>query len=199
MTATRRRGAALEDAILEAGWQQLVKVGYPGFTFEAVAERASTGKAVLYRRWPDKEALLVAVLAHQGFRPPDEVPDTGSLRGDVLGLLRSANRNGGSAAALFSTLLSAYFNNEIKLTPSQLRSQLFGDQSRALDQVIQRAVGRGELPPEGLPARVVTLPSDLLRHELLMNLSRVPDETIVDIVDIVFLPLATRPPRKASG
>ncbi len=199
MAATRRRGATLEAAILDAGWQQLVEKGYPGFTFEAIAERAKTGKAVLYRRWPDKEALLLAVLAHQGFGAAAEIPDTGSLREDVLTLLRSANRSGERAAALFSTILSAYFNDELTLTPARLRAQLFGDHSRALTQVVQHAVDRGELPPEGLPARIVTLPSDLIRHELIMNLSRVPDETIVDIVDTVFLPLVADHRREAPG
>lgn len=199
MTATRRRGATLEDAILDAGWGQLIDKGYPGFTFEAIAERAKTGKAALYRRWPDKEALLLAVLAHQGFAPPAEIPDTGSLREDVLTLMRSANRRGEHAAALFSSILSAYFDNEITLTPAQLRTQLFGDQSRALTQVVQHAVSRGDLPPEGLPPQIVRLPSDLLRHELIMTLSRVPDETIVDIVDNVFLPLATDPRRTSRG
>jgi len=199
MTETRRRGAALEKAILDAGWDQLIEKGYPGFTFEAIVERAKTGKAVLYRRWPDKEALLLAVLAHQGFGTPAEVPDTGSLREDVLALLRSANRRGEHAAALFSSILSAYFNNQITFTPAQLRTQLFGDQSRSLTQVIQHAISRGELPPEGLPPQIVTLPADLLRHELIMNLRRVPDETIVSIVDTVFLPLATDPRRRALG
>jgi AcrR family transcriptional regulator len=199
MTATRRRGATLEDAILDAGWGQLIDKGYPGFTFEAIAERAKTGKAALYRRWPDKEALFLAVLAHQGFAPPAEIPDTGSLREDVLTLLRSANRRGEHAAALFSSILSAYFDNEITLTPAQLRTQLFGDQSRALTQVVQHAVSRGDLPPEGLPPQIVRLPSDLLRHELIMNLSRVPEETIVGIVDTVFLPLATDPRRTSRG
>ena len=192
MAATRRRGAALEAAILDAGWDQLIEEGYPGFTFEAIAERAKTGKAVLYRRWSDKQALLLAVLAHRGFSAPAEIPDTGSLREDVLTLLRAANQRGERAAALFSTILSAYFNDELTLTPARLRAQLFGDQSRALTQVVQHAVNRGELPPEGIPPRIARLPADLLRHELIMNLSRVPEETIVDIVDTVFLPLVDR-------
>jgi hypothetical protein len=41
----------------------------------------------------------------------------------------------------------------------------------------------------------VSLPSDLLRHEVIMNLSRVPEETIVDIV---FLPLATQRSTRGS-
>ncbi|MDQ1307171.1 MAG: hypothetical protein QG671_3003 [Actinomycetota bacterium] len=199
MTATRRRGAALEDAILDAGWEQLIEMGYPGFTFEAIAERAKTGKAALYRRWPDKESLLLAILAHHDFTAPAEIPDTGSLREDILTLLRSVNRRGEHAAALFSTILSAYFDNEITLTPAQLRTQLFGNQSRALTEIVQHAISRGELPPEGLPPHIVSLASDLLRHELIMNLSRVSEETIITVVDTVFLPLATDPRRRKRG
>jgi len=197
MTATRRRGAVLEGAILDAGWEHLLAEGYDGFTFEAVAERAKTGKTALYRRWPDKEALLLAVLANQGFGVPVEVPDTGSLREDVLTLLRSANRAGDSAAGLFSTILGAHFD-ETETTPAQLRARLLGDGSRAMTEVVQHAIERGELTGE-LPPRVLVLPGDLLRHELIMSLSRVPDETIVDIVDTVFLPLATQPRGRAVG
>jgi len=197
MTATRRRGAALEEAILDAGWEQLVEGGYQGFTFEAVAERAKTGKTALYRRWPDKGALLLAVIARRGFGAPVEIPDTGSLREDVLTLLRSANRLGDSGAALFSTILGAYYD-ETETTPAQLRAQLLGNGSLAMTEVVQRAIERGELTAD-LPPRVLALPGDLVRHELMMNLSRVPDETIVDIVDTVFLPLATQPRGRALG
>jgi AcrR family transcriptional regulator len=197
MTATRRRGAALEGAILDAGWEQLLAEGYAGFTFEAIAERAKTGKAVLYRRWPDKESLLLAVIAHWGLVSPVEIPDTGSLREDVIAMLVSANRLGDSAAALFSTILGGYFE-ETETTFAQLRTRLLGDRSPAMTQVIQRAVERGELPATPQP-RVVALPYDLFRHELIINLGRVPEATIIDIVDTVFLPLATQPPRKATS
>ena len=59
-------------------------------------------------------------------------------------------------------------------------------------EVVRHALERGELTA-ALPPRVESLPGDLLRHEFLMTLGRVPDETIVDIVDTVFLPLATLP------
>jgi len=198
MTETRRRGAELEVAILDAGWEQLVEGGYDGFTFEAVADRAGTGKAVLYRRWPDKEALLLAVLAHWLAETPVEVPDTGSLRGDVLALLRSLNgRLGDSGAALFSTILGAYFH-ETETTPAQLRAQVLGDRTQSMTEIVGRAIERGELSG-ALSARVMGVPIDLLRHEFLMNLRRVPDGTLVDIVDSVFLPLATDPRRGALG
>lgn len=190
MPGTRRRGTVLEDAILEAGWDQLLAAGYAGLTFEAVAERSRTGKAAVYRRWPDKESLMLAVLARHGFGRLPEVPDTGSLREDTLALLRAANRFGDSAPALLSTVLGAYFD-ETRTTPAQLRHRLLGEGDLAMNLVVGRAVERGEVP-DALPPFIVGLPFSLFRQELFMNLSRVPEERILEIVDLAFLPLAHR-------
>ncbi len=189
MTSTRRRGAALEEAILEAGWEQLVEQGYAGFTFEAVAERARTSKAVLYRRWPDKETLMLAVLGHSEVGKPTQIPNTGSLREDVIALLRAANAKiGDLMPALFSTILGAYFN-ETRTTLAELRATFLGSRAAAMEQIVQQAIDRGEIPPDGLAPRIVTLPFDLIRHELFMNLHPASEATIIDIVDTVFLPL----------
>ena len=69
--ASRRRGQALEDAILDAAWDVLETGGWSGFTFGAVAERAHSSKPVLYRRWRTREELLA------GHDPP---PRRGSPR-----------------------------------------------------------------------------------------------------------------------
>ena len=58
----RRRGAALEDAILAAAYVELATVGYGAFSVEAVAARARTGKASIYRRWPTKQELVLDAL-----------------------------------------------------------------------------------------------------------------------------------------
>ncbi|RYY09760.1 MAG: TetR/AcrR family transcriptional regulator, partial [Alphaproteobacteria bacterium] len=63
-TATRRRGAALEDAILAAAWIELQNSGYTNFTYEAVARRAETSRPVLYRRWQTKLELALAAIRH---------------------------------------------------------------------------------------------------------------------------------------
>ena len=61
-------------------------------------------------------------------------------------------------------------------------------------QVLDRAVARGEADPAKLTPRVVAVPFDLFRQELLMTLKAVPDEVAEGIVDEVFLPLVlTRP------
>ena len=127
---------------------------------------------------------------------PREVPDTGELRGDVLALLRSANRLGDGAAAVLSTIFGSLFD-DTGATPAQLRTRLLGDRELAMPRLVARAVDRGEISTTP-PDRVVNLPFDLFRHELIMNLGTVPDEAIVDIVDTVFLPLVTGPTVAAS-
>lgn len=186
---TRRRGTELETAILDAGWKQLLEGGYLGFTFEAIAERAETGKAAVYRRWPDKEALLLAVLSHSYLGMPSEITDTGSLRGDVIARLRSANhRLGGSAAAVLSTMLGTYFDGTAS-APAELRTRVLGDRAATMETIVERAIARGELEA-ALPPRVLALPFDLFRHEMVMGLGQVDDSTVDEIVDTVFLPLA---------
>jgi AcrR family transcriptional regulator len=187
--ATRRRGAALEAAILDAAWNVLVTDGWNGFTFAGVAERVHSSKPVLYRRWRTREELLRATLRRRGEILPREVPDTGSLRGDTVALLTDVNQLRSSFAAILSMRLSAQFQ-ELGLSPAELRRELVGDRESAMDVIVARAIARGELGPKTPPARVVSLPVDLLRHELLMTLEPVAPEAITQIVDDVFLPLA---------
>ena len=55
---TRRRGAMLERAILDAAWIELTQVGWSGFTIEGVAERSGAAKSVIYRRWRNRTDLI---------------------------------------------------------------------------------------------------------------------------------------------
>src|ERR1700761_9287244 len=192
--ATRRRGSALEEAILDAAWDVLETDGWNGFTFAGVAERVHSSKPVLYRRWRTREELLRATLRRRGEITPAEAPDTGSLRGDVIAKLTEINQLRSSMAAVMSMMLSAQFQ-ELGMSPAQLRRELIGDRESMMDVVVARAMDRGELGPKTPPARVLSLPLDLLRHELLMNLEPVAPATIVSIVDDAFLPLA----RLSSG
>src|ERR1700683_561900 len=83
----RRRGEELEAALLEAAWAELVEVGFARLTMESVAARAKTGVAVLYRRWPRKDDLVLDAIQHYAATHPVDVPDTGNLRGDMIAML----------------------------------------------------------------------------------------------------------------
>jgi AcrR family transcriptional regulator len=193
----RRRGAALESAILDAGWEQLLDAGYERFTIDAVAERSSTARSVLYRRWPSRLDLLEAVIRHRGQADAIPTPDTGSLRGDVLALLTDFNDRRSRIIGLIAARLGAYYD-EVDGSPREVREWFVPDGPSAMDVIVERAVARGELtaPP---PARIVALPADLVRHEMFMTMAAASPETIVEIVDDVFLPLATAFGRQSPG
>ncbi|GGX69683.1 TetR/AcrR family transcriptional regulator [Streptomyces minutiscleroticus] len=190
-TAKRRRGAALEGALLDAAWDELTERGYESLSLESVAERACTSKPVLYRRWPSKADLVRAALLHVVQRDPIAVPDTGTLRDDVISLLRQVNeRRVGLASALVAQLADLYRATGTSI--GDLRVALTAGQRSAMEEIVERAVERGEVDPARLTPRVIRLPEDLFRHELLMTSRAVPDADVVEIVDTIFLPLVTR-------
>src|SRR5438270_12477802 len=85
---TRRRGDALLQAIYDAVLEELAATGDGAMSIERVAERARTGKASIYRRWPSRFELVVDALEHTLPSLTEETPDTGTVRGDLLVLLR---------------------------------------------------------------------------------------------------------------
>lgn len=104
-------------------------------------------------------------------------------------MLRALNVQGDEIAGFLSIVLGAHFKDDMTITPARLQVRLLGDQSRSMTRIVDLAIARGELPGGPLPSRLLSLPGDLMRYELIMRLGRVPDEAIVDIVDTVFMPL----------
>ncbi|HEY0246831.1 MAG TPA: TetR/AcrR family transcriptional regulator [Gryllotalpicola sp.] len=185
----RRRGPELEAALLEAAWDELVEVGFAKLTMESVAARASTGIAVLYRRWANKAELVLAAIDHYRSTHPVELPDTGTLRGDLLAVLTGM----GEARADFFAVAAGAFS-ELRagtgLTPTQMRDRVMGEQRLArVRSIYQRAHDRGEIDLHRIPAAVLALPFDLVRHDLLMDLGPVSPARIRSIVDELVLPL----------
>ena len=187
---TRRRGAALEDAILDAAWEQLTAEGYEHFTIDTVAARAQTSKPVLYRRWKTRDDLLRATVRHRGAADLPPSPDTGTLRGDLLSLLTHANTTRNPMAALVSSMLGSYYN-QTGPTPAELRDAFLSQRGSVVEQVINRAVERGEIDPARLTPRIIDLPFALFRNEMMMTLKTVPDHVLRQIVDDIFIPLVT--------
>ncbi|MFD4365928.1 TetR/AcrR family transcriptional regulator [Rhodococcus sp. NPDC058521] len=190
--AERRRGAALEDALLDAAWAELTETGYANLTMEAVAARAHTSRPVIYRRWSDKADLLRAAMQHilERHRPP--VPDTGSLRGDILALMHEINRTRVGLMTAMSVQVAEYYE-ATGTSPSDLRKLLATEQPGALDIIFDRAARRGEFDPARVTNRIRSLPFDLLRQEMLMHRQAATDATISEIVDTIFLPLTRTP------
>jgi AcrR family transcriptional regulator len=182
---TRRRGAVLEDAILDAAWDELAAVGHAQVTMAGIAARAGTNKAALYRRWPNRTELLSAAIDRRVV-PLDAPPaDTGSLRGDVIAVLQAVNRRSHAAQAVPDPggELTAY-----------LRHRAAAEGFEQMDLVLRRARQRREAGPGRVSAQVTRLPVNVLHSELCLSTAPVPDQTITEIVDELFVPLAAGHP-----
>lgn len=135
--------SALRDALLE----ELAATGYGRLSIEAVARRAGVAKTAIYRRWPSKlEMVLEVVTAIAGQRL--DLPDTGSLRGDLELAMRgmaAALRHPLASQIIPDLLAEAARNPDIGAT---LQNTLAETGRTVGGQVVERAIGRGELPPD---------------------------------------------------
>ncbi|PRX09100.1 UNVERIFIED_ORG: TetR family transcriptional regulator [Martelella mediterranea] len=184
----RRRGEALEAAILEAAWDALMEAGYAALTMEVVARRAGTSRPVLYRRWPNVAELTVAAMRHHLAANPLEIPDTGNLRDDVIGLMRHIVERRTRMGSLISVELSGFFR-ETNSSPAKLKTQIVSREQHVMEILLSRAIARGEIEDRVIRPRVISLPVDLLRNEMMMTLEPASDQSIAEITDEIFLPL----------
>jgi AcrR family transcriptional regulator len=180
----RRRGAALEGAILDAAWRELAHGGYARLTFEGVAKLAGTSKPVLYRRWDSRARLAAAAIARHTRLNPLIVPDLGNLRDELCLLLRKfADR-----APPKQMRLMFEMGQDLESERFGFSDSIFGKDD-SLAGILARAVARGEIDAGQLSPRIMRLPSSLVLFEIIVTLDTLTDTAIVEIVDDIFLPL----------
>jgi AcrR family transcriptional regulator len=185
---TRRRGADLEEALLTAAWDELIEVGYENLTLESVAARARTSRPVIARRWNNRRDLVVAAVGHWAEHNRLPVPDSGTLRGDLLAYLEEKSVQRAELMAVFGVRLAA-FVAENRDAARQLGELI--TQSQGLDDIWQRAADRGEVNLNALTPRLRTLPFDLVGAELARTHQALPRTAIEEILDTIVLPLVT--------
>ncbi|KIF67108.1 TetR family transcriptional regulator [Streptomyces sp. AcH 505] len=201
MTPPRRRyGAELETALLAAAWDELSETGYARLTMESVAVRARTSEPVLYRRWSNKDELVLAVFERHRKDNPITVADTGALRTDLLDYLTAASQALAGFLAIATAATFSGFLADSGLTPAQIRTKIMDPEALIRVRTIyQRAKDRGELDLTHIPPAVQDLPFDLIRHDLLMHLEPPSPARIRAIVDDITLPLLQQGPISYQG
>jgi Tetracyclin repressor-like, C-terminal domain len=152
--------------------------------------------AVLYRRWSRKDDLVIAAIGHYGKTHPVSIPDTGSLRGDLIALMRNASDGRQSLTAVASAVFSG-LQADFGMTPVEVRERIMGDRPFWSNEIFRRAHERGEIDLDKIAPAVLAMPFDLMRHDLLLTLKPLPEKRILEITDDLFLPLVTvcRPDR----
>jgi AcrR family transcriptional regulator len=191
----RRRGEVLDTAILEATLAELAEVGYARLAMGRIAARAHTSKASVYKRWPNRAELVVAALQHGLPAEPDPVPDTGSLREDVLALLR---RGAGLLDGLFGEAVRGLMVETLTdpERTARMRADMFTSRDNLMREILERAAARGDIPVTAITPRRIRFAPVLVDHHFLIYGAPIPDDVLRGIVDDLLLPLLTSP---ASG
>ena len=190
----RPRDSGVDTAIRSAVMELLGEGGYGHLTMEQVAARARVSKDSLYRRFPDKLALVTDALAHRAHAVP-EVPDTGSLPGDMRAFLRALLASRGAAQRALAGVSS-----EIAVNP-ELRAAwhrgLGGMLTGCVRQIVTRAAARGELPPDADIDLLSQLPLSLLQNWRLEHGGQPGDEVADRVVRQFYTPAL--PPRAGEA
>jgi AcrR family transcriptional regulator len=187
-----------EREILAATLAVLAEVGYDRLTMDAVAARSRSSKATLYRRWNGKGSLVVDAMVST--KQAADVPDTGTLRGDLItsfcgvdGLTTRDNSSG------FASVITALCQDEEFATA--FRRDVIGPKLARSRLIFERARDRGELRPGVDLDLVAPALAGIVLHRMHVLGTPPDEETVLAVIDQIILPavLAARPAEASLG
>jgi AcrR family transcriptional regulator len=176
--------ADVTEAIRQAFFSELAESGYGRLSIEAVARRATVGKPAIYRRWRSKQDMAVALISEVAWAHLD-MPDTGTLRGDVIAFLRAeyAVLTDPLAKAIIPDLLSEA-NRNPDLAAALLRTVREPRRTRA-GAIIRRAIERGEVADTLNPDLALDVLAGPLYWRLTVVHQPINDEELVQLAELV--------------
>jgi AcrR family transcriptional regulator len=164
---------------MEATFALLAEAGYDGLTIEAVAHAAGVSKNAIYRRWPDKVAMVLDAI--RTMAPQDEVEvDTGDVRADMATMLRVMVAKFREVDGRLAFALASDLQRHPELGDA-VRSGLIEPRRRELQDRVQRAVDAGQLPADADVELLTDVGPALLFHRFMFD-GVVPDDDFVDRV-----------------
>jgi AcrR family transcriptional regulator len=180
----RPRSQEADRAIMAATVNLLAEKGLAGMSIEEVAKRAGVGKATIYRRWPSKGLLALDAFV-EAFREQQPLPDTGTLRDDLIAALRAWVRavTGTSTGRLLTGLIAeAQYDTELRAAWRDRVLEPLRSQHRIM---LDRAIARGEIPASVDKEVVLDLFFGAAQHRLLLGHLPLTDEFIDEVVDVI--------------
>jgi len=187
----RRRDHTRDPEILAAAIDVLAETGFDGMTIDMVAARAKAGKATLYRRWPSKADLVLDAVACMKAAEvdPAALPDTGTLRRDLIALIKPRSIEEASKKMRVMAGLAGMLSSTPEL--AEAANAAIVEPRAALNRVLlQRAIDRGEISPDcDVETLAILMPAMAAFHTLVQR-RPVDREFFVSLIDGVLLPAA---------
>jgi AcrR family transcriptional regulator len=169
-------------AVIRAALDEIARVGYGPLRVDDVAARAGVNKTSVYRRWPTKPDLVDAAIRAVG-GSADPLPDTGSIRRDLVEILRRALAAASSSDG--RAIVRLFMTEGRDPDVQRITSNIKNDTARKRIEVVKRAQRRGEIPASADARLVVDAIVMPLMTRALRDEEPVDDDTIVRLVDIV--------------
>ena len=182
MTAgvSHRRGEHVRQTVLAAAFEELVANGFDTATVAGVAKRSGVHETTVYRRWVTRENLFVAALLE---RSADAIPapDTGSIKGDLIAIVREVLAYVGSPAG---TAILRAATLSVDHAYADAREAFWARRLDALSPVVARGVERGELRAETDGRLLLEMLIAPIHGRLLLTGEPVDDDLAVQLVDL---------------
>ena len=180
----RPRSQEADRAILAATLDLLASRGLAAMSVEEVAARAGVGKATVYRRWPSKGLLALDAFV-TSFREQQPLPDTGTLRGDLVAALTAWVRavTGTSMGSMLTGLI-AEAQHDVGLRAAW-RERVLEPLRTQHRVMLDRAVARGEIPATVDREVVLDLFFGAAQHRLLLGHLPLTDDFVREVVDVI--------------
>jgi len=175
---------AVQDVLAEHGWRST--------TIERIAERAGVARTTIYRRHGSVHGVLLLLMGDIYAQVP--VPDTGSLRSDLVALMRDVAavwRDPAHVHYLSALVAGQHENADLALA----YHQQFEHRRAATSTIVARAVERGDLAPDADGDLLLDLLAGIVAQRVLLRRLPLLDdfpETIVDQVLTGFAPTRDR-------
>jgi AcrR family transcriptional regulator len=184
----RKRDPTRDQEILDATLDVLAETGYEG---------TKAGKATVYRRWTSKPDLVLDAVACMKSGEVDlaALPDTGSLRGDLVAMIRPPSIRDGERKLKIMAGIVSMISRAPELAEAA-REALVEPRAAANRVFFQRAIDRGEIPADSNIEKLCMIGPALVAYRVLMLRTPIDREFLIDNIDTVILPAAgVRSPR----
>jgi AcrR family transcriptional regulator len=185
----RRRDHTRDPDILAAAVDVLAECGYDGMTIDMVASRAKAGKATLYRRWPSKGELVIDAVAcmKNGDLNLSQLPDTGTLRGDLIAMIKPHSIEDGEKKLRVIAGLMSLLAHSPELAETA-RLSVVEPRVTAHRFLLRRAIERGEISPTSDVDNLATVTTAMASMRVLFERKPVNRDFLISLIDGVILP-----------
>jgi AcrR family transcriptional regulator len=192
----RKRDESADARIIEAAIDVLAEAGFGAMTMDMVAARAKAGKATVYRRWTSKAELVrdALIFMSRNSVDLDRLPDTGSLRGDLLAVLTPYSKDFGEKKLRVLAGLGSFFS-EHRTLAEEATTGIFEPWMAVNRALMSRAIDRGEISPKADIDMACQVIASMTQHRTLTQSKPFDKKFYGTLLDSILIPALSATPK----